>query len=267
MKVNGKIFVVTGGANGLGKQIALTILNRGGFVCAVDRNEEALIQFKSELPDKLKQKFQTEVVDLTQREEVEALPEKIRAQFGKVDGIINNAGIIQPFVKVNDLDMKSIERVMNINFFSQVFMIKSFLPYLLKRPEAHIVNISSMGGFLPVPGQSIYGASKAAVKLLSEGLYAELLQTNVSVSVVFPGAMHTNITQNSGVSTPDVGVDSRKIKMLEPNIAAQQIVDGIEKNKLRIFIGKDSKMMNFMYSMAPKFAIRMIAKQMQSLLD
>ncbi|HRD39265.1 MAG TPA: SDR family NAD(P)-dependent oxidoreductase, partial [Bacteroidia bacterium] len=70
---------------------------------------------------------------------------------------------------------------------------KSFLPHLLKRPEAHIVNISSMGGFLPVPGQSIYGATKAAVKLLTEGLRSELLDTNVRVTLIFPGAIGTNI--------------------------------------------------------------------------
>ena len=105
-----------------------------------------------------------------------------------VDGIINNAGIIQPFVRLNDLSYESIERVINVNLYGTLYMIKTFLPHLLTRPEAHIVNISSMGGFLPVPGQTIYGASKAAVKLLSEGLHSELMNTHVMVTVAISGS-------------------------------------------------------------------------------
>ncbi|OMF28233.1 SDR family NAD(P)-dependent oxidoreductase [Paenibacillus sp. FSL H8-0259] len=113
-------------------------------------------------------------------------------QHGKVDGIINNAGIIHPFLKVNELEYDKIKLVMDINFYGTLYMVKSFLPYLLKRPVVHIANVSSMGGFLPVPGQTIYGASKAAVKLLTEGLRAELKDTNVKVTLVFPGGVSTN---------------------------------------------------------------------------
>ena len=77
------------------------------------------------------------------------------------------------------MEHDDIERVLNYNFYGQIYMTKAFLPYLLERPEAHIVNVSSMGGFFPVPGQILYGASKAAVKLFTEGLYAELIETNV----------------------------------------------------------------------------------------
>jgi short-subunit dehydrogenase len=80
-------------------------------------------------------------------------------------------------------------------------MTKTFLPHLLKRSEGIIVNVSSMGGFLPVPGQTIYGSSKAAVKLFTEGLNSELTGTNVHVMGVFPGAIGTNIAANSGVWT------------------------------------------------------------------
>ena len=80
---------------------------------------------------------------------------------------------------VEDLDYATIERVLNVNLMGTIYLVKAFLPHLKARPEAHIANVSSMGGFLPVPGQVMYGASKAAVKLLTEGLYAELLDTNV----------------------------------------------------------------------------------------
>lgn len=128
-----------------------------------------------------------------------AFANKVVAEHGHVDGIINNAGIIQPFVDLNDLGMDRIERVLNINFYGTLYMVKAFLPFLLERPEAHIVNVSSMGGFLPVPGQSIYGASKAAVKLMTEALHSELKGTNVSVSVVIPGGIATDIKKNSDI--------------------------------------------------------------------
>jgi short-subunit dehydrogenase len=157
---------------------------------------------------------------------------------------------------------------MNVNFFGPLYLTKAFLPALLKRPEAHIVNVSSMGGFLPVPGQCVYGASKAAVKLLTEGLYAELKGNNVHVSVVFPGAVNTNITANSGIKMPKAATTNKKqnIPMLPADVAAKVILGGVEKNKLHIYVGNDSKLMNFLYRLNPKFATDFIAKQMASLL-
>jgi short-subunit dehydrogenase len=200
---------------------------------------------------------------------VAELPEKAISEHGAVDGIINNAGIIQPFVKVNDLDYAAIARVMNVNFYGTLYMIKAFLPHLLKRPESHIVNISSMGGFLPVPGQSVYGASKAAVKLLTEGLHSELSNTNVRVTVVFPGATGTNIAANSGLEqSPGSGDDSeeRSIEPLAASEAAQIIVDGMERGRYRVLVGSDSKLMDLLYRVSPKYAANLIFKQMESLL-
>jgi len=127
-----------------------------------------------------------------------------------------------------------------------------------------------MGGFLPVPGQTIYGAAKAAVKLLTEGLHSELLNTNVRVTVVFPGAIGTNIAANSGVGNtlrlPENGSQRRSTKPLAPSKAAQIIVDGIEQNRYRVLVGQDSAFMDFIYRVSPKRAANFIFRQMQSLL-
>jgi len=115
----------------------------------------------------------------------------------------------------------------------------------------------------------VYGASKAAVKLLTEGLYAELKDTSVRVSVVFPGATQTNIAENSGVKGPKQPEDSsqkQSMPMLPANDAAKIVIRGIEKNKLQIFTGKDSKLMNTLYRLNPVFATNFIAKKMKSLL-
>jgi short-subunit dehydrogenase len=277
MNVKNKTILVTGAGSGIGKELVLTLLEKGAKVAAVDIREATLEELKKEVgahstnsgstkkPDSLS----THALDITDRAAVETLPKDVINRQGNIDGIINVAGIIQPFVRINDLDYESINKVMNVNFYGTLYMVKAFLPHLLKRSEAHIVNVSSMGGFLPVPGQSVYGASKAAVKLLTEGLYAELADSNVHVSVVFPGATRTNITENSGLKGPIESKDGSKapsIPMLSPSEAAKQIIRGIEKNKLQIFTGKDSKMMNLLYRLNPVFATNLIAKQMKSLL-
>jgi short-subunit dehydrogenase len=147
-------------------------------------------------------------------------------------------------------------------------MVKAFLPRLIERPEAYIANVSSMGGFLPVPGQAMYGASKAAVKLMTEALYAELLETPVGVSVIMPGAIATNITTNSGVTLDLPDEDSpRAGKAMSADKAAKVIVDGIEEGELHILVGSDAKLMHLASRLAPGPAIRLIQRKMKDLLD
>lgn len=268
MKVNGKTIIVTGAGNGIGRELTLNLLARGAHVAAVDISGSALDETKR-LAGSQAGVLSLHVVDITVRSVVEALPEQVLAQHGNVDGLINNAGIIQPFVRVRDLDFDHILRVMNVNFYGTLYLIKTFLPYMLQRPEAHLVNVSSMGGFLPVPGQSVYGASKAAVKLLTEALYAEMRDTGVRVTVVFPGAIGTDIVANSGVAAVGAsGADMEKSKArtLKPSRAAQIIVDGMEKDKVRVFVGRDARMMDILYRLNPVYATNLIAKQMRGLL-
>jgi short-subunit dehydrogenase len=196
---------------------------------------------------------------------VEALPQAVADRFGAVDGVINCAGIIQPFVRLSELDYAAIDRVFAVNWYGTLYMTKTFLPWLLKRPEAHIVNISSMGGFLPVPGQTVYGASKAAVKLLTEGLHSELRHTRVRVTVVFPGAVATNITVNSGVSI-EAPTEGRRGSVLPADRAARDILNGMEKDQFRVLVGGDAKMLDRLVRLHPKRAAAFIANQMKDLL-
>lgn len=266
MVVKDKIILVTGAGGGIGGALVEVLLSKGSKVVAVDLRQESLDSLKANLGDKSRD-VSTFALDISDKPSVSALPEKVIASTGQIDGVINCAGIIQPFVKVNDLDYSAIDRVMNVNFYGTLYMTKAFLPYLLKRPEALLVNVSSMGGFLPVPGQSVYGASKAAVKLMTEGLYAEMRDTNVQVNIVFPGATSTDISKNSGVEVPNMpDADTSKIPMISPQECAEIIVKGIEKNKVQIFTGKDSKSMNLLYRLSPVYATNLIAKKMKSLL-
>lgn len=269
MNVNNKVMVVTGGGSGIGRELVRQLLAKGARVAAVDINEASL-QETAVLAAAGKETLSTHIVNIADRTAVEQLPKQVIAAHGAVDGVINNAGIIQPFVRVNDLDYAAIERVMNVNFYGVLYMTKAFLPHLMARPEAHLVNVSSMGGFLPVPGQTIYGAAKAAVKLFTEGLRSELLDTNVTVTVVFPGAVGTNIAQNSGLDQQAMmesgAAEEVSFKPLPADKAAEIIINGIEKNSYRVLVGSDARTMDFLYRLHPKFAANFIFKQMKSLL-
>ncbi|MCB9680631.1 MAG: SDR family oxidoreductase [Alphaproteobacteria bacterium] len=266
MKLTGKVVVVTGGGSGIGRELVLAALKRGARVAAVDLRREGLDETASlaAAGDALS----LHVADITDREAILALPDAVIAHHGAVDGVINNAGVIQPFVRFNDLDFAVIDRMIQVNLYGTLHVLKAFLPHLLARPEAHVANVSSMGGFLPVPGQTMYGAAKAAVKLLTEGLFAELLDTKVGVSVILPGAVGTNIAANSGVQIAGMDeADAGPLKPLPPPDAARIILDGIEAGRLHILVGNDSKLMFLASRVAPKRATALVARQLQGLLS
>lgn len=266
MKVAGKVIVVTGAGGGIGRELVLNLLSKGAHVAAVDISKEALEETVKQAGQS--GRLSTHLVNLTERDEVESLPEQVINHHGTVDGIINNAGIIHSFIPVNELGYDKIKQVMDINFYGTLYMVKTLLPYLLKRPVAHVTNISSMGGFLPVPGQTIYGASKAAVKLLTEGLRAELKDTNVKVTVVFPGGVGTNIMKNSGLEdAPNKEMSKEQLaQLLTPQKAAEIIVNGMEHDRFRVLAGKDSKLMDKLYRLSPRRAAELIAKKIQELI-
>ena len=268
MEIKDKVFVVTGGGNGIGRGVVLHLLANGASVYALDINEKGLDETQA-LAGDMTDQLACEVCDVTDREHIETLPQKVSKKFGRVDGIINVAGIIQPFVKLNDLAYEKIEKIFNINFFGTLYMTKTFLPVLLKNEStSSIVNIGSMAGFVPYPRQSIYGASKAAVKMLTESLYSETKDTNVKVSIVSPGAVATDITKNSGAELKmKAGVKVKPMKMLSVDETADIILDAIRKEKYKVLAGKDSKTMDIFYRIAPKKAIHTISKALNSYFD
>lgn len=265
MKVNKKIVVVTGAGSGIGRALVAELLARGAAVAAVDLSDEGLKE--TARINGNNGALSLHVANIADQARVAALPAEILARHGAIDVLINNAGIIQPFVPFAELDFEVIDRVLQVNLYGVIHMTRAFLPHMMERAEAHLVNVSSMGGFMPFPGQTMYGASKAAVKLLTEGLYAELMDTSVDVSVVFPGAVATNITTNSGAGghAPEEAEDSA-FKPLPAEDAARAIVDGIEKGRLHIFVGKDSKLLNMATRIAPRRSVRFIQQQMKKML-
>ena len=262
MKIKGKNVIVTGAASGLGLELTRQLISEGAFVAALDINQDNLKKLEKEISSN---NLKTYVVDMADSGAIKNFKEKYIKDNRKIDIIINNAGIIQPFVKVDELDDDTINKVMNINFFGPLNLIRAFLPVLkLEDQDKYIVNVSSMGGFFPFPGQTIYGASKAALKIFTEGLYAELASTKIKAMIVLPGAMNTNITQNSNVEI-DESTKGSSFKMLEAKEGAKQIIRGIKKNKFKIFLGSDSKFLKTLYKLNSLLAINYINKKMSNI--
>ena len=263
MKVKDKIFVVTGGGSGVGRELVFTLLSRNAKVAAVDINRQALEE-TAQLCEANRDCLSTHIVNVADQESVTLLPEQIISKHGAVDGIINNAGIVHPFLKVDEIDYGMIKKVMDVNFYGALYMSKAFLPHLLGRPEAHITNISSMGALFPVPGQTIYGASKAGVKILTEGLRSELKNTAIQVMAVFPGGIGTNILDNSNIEITQRMKQAQKVfKLLTPQKAAKNIIDGIEKKRSRLTPGIDSSLTDFFCRLSPGVAPLLIYQVMK----
>jgi NAD(P)-dependent dehydrogenase (short-subunit alcohol dehydrogenase family) len=262
VKVKGKVVLVTGGGSGLGRQLVLNLLAKGARVAAADINMDALDEVRH-LADPHAANLSLHQADVSNRDAVSRLAEEAVKEHGCVDAIVNNAGVIHPFKPVNELDFRVVDKVIGVNLYGVINVTKTFLPLLLQRPEAHITNVSSLGGLLAFPCQTLYGATKAAVKLFSEGLYVELRDTNVGVTVVFPGAMDTDITRNSGAHMAQFDKLRERFRGTTPQDAARRIVEGMENGRFSIVIGADAGIMRAMYWLQPRGTLLLINKVMK----
>ncbi|KUI25899.1 short-chain dehydrogenase [Mycobacterium sp. IS-1496] len=263
MRIADRVFVVTGAGNGMGRQVTLGLLRRGARVAAVDVDEAGLAG-TAELGRTDRTRLSTHVLDVTDREAVAATPGQVIDVHGQVDGLVNIAGVIHRFAPFVDLPAETADRIMAVNFTGTVNMCRAFLPTLLARPEANVTNMSSLSALLPFASQTLYSASKGAVKQFSEGLYAELCDTNLRVVTVFPGNVDTELTRNSGVEMLDAG--GKKVRSTTPEAAADRIVDGIAEDRFRVLIGTDARGLDLLTRVSAKRATRLVAKQIKSVL-
>ncbi|KUI25002.1 short-chain dehydrogenase [Mycobacterium sp. IS-1742] len=263
MRIADKVFVVTGGGNGMGRQVVLGLARRGARVVAADLDEHGLAGTRRLAGDR-EGTVSTHTVNVTDRRAVAALHDQVLSRHGQVDGVVNIAGIIHRFAPFTDLTGDEIDRIIDVNFWGTVNMCRAFLPSLLERPEANLTNMSSLSALIPFAGQTLYGASKGAVKQFSEGLYAELFDTNVHVVTLFPGNISTNLTGNSGVEMIDAG--GRKVRSTTPEVAGEKIVDGIARDSFRVVVGTDARLLNTLTRLSAKRTTELVAKQMKSVL-
>jgi short-subunit dehydrogenase len=193
---NSKVWYVTGASQGLGLSLIKQLLATGYRVAATSRSENELqkaagINYPSHfLPLK---------VDLTNAEDIRQSIEKTVASFGTIDVIVNNAGYGMEGT-VEELEEKKMRDIFEINVFATIHVIKYALPYLRKQRSGHIINISSVAGFVGTPGWSIYSATKSAVIAFSEVLALDLQELGIKVTVVGPSGFRTGFLSKESLA-------------------------------------------------------------------
>jgi NAD(P)-dependent dehydrogenase (short-subunit alcohol dehydrogenase family) len=265
MDIAGKVVVVTGAGNGLGRQLVLYLIGKGAQVAAVDLRSDGLNETRLQVGNG-SSRLSLHQADVSNRDDIARVRDDVLRQHGHVDIIINNAGIIHAFRHVLDLDTDVLERMINVNLYGAVYVTKAFLPMLLTRPGAHIVNVSSIGGVCAFPGQAFYGASKAAIKLFTEGLHSELQGTSVRVTSVVPGALNTDITRNCDAHSEKLDQASKYFKGTDPGKAARQIMQAVERRRFMRVIGIDAKALSLLNWISHRFTISLLRKVMDRVL-
>jgi short-subunit dehydrogenase len=243
--LKGKVSVVTGAGSGIGRALAQGLNREGALLALADKDREGLRLTSETLTEAGRNELFT--IDVSNRDQVYQFAVDVVKAFERVDGVINNAGVSSSGT-VQGLTYETLEWTININLWGTIYGTKAFLPLLMDRPEANLVNVSSVYGLIGVPGQAAYCASKFAVRGFTEALRQEMHGSKVAVTVVFPGGVRTNIARNSRTDykvdrqTFEAGVKKVEEQELKtpPEEAARLIVAGIKKNAPRVLIGKDA---------------------------
>lgn len=246
----GKVAVVTGAGSGIGQALAIELGRSGAKVAISDVDTEGLAVTEERLKA-IGAPVKADRLDVTEREAFAAYADGVKEHFGKVNQIYNNAGI----AFTGDIEIsqfKDIERVMDVDFWGVVNGTKVFLPHLIASGDGHIINISSVFGLFSVPGQGAYNAAKFAVRGFTEALRQEmkLAKHPVQVTTVHPGGIKTAIARNAtaaeGLDASELAQAFDKLARTSPEKAAQIILDGVRKNRARVLVGTDAKILDLM---------------------
>jgi NADP-dependent 3-hydroxy acid dehydrogenase YdfG len=245
----GKVAAVTGAGSGIGQALAIELARSGAKVAISDVNIDGLAVTEERLKA-IGAPVKADRLDVTEREAFQAYADAVNEHFGTVNQIYNNAGI----AFAGDIEVsqfKDIEKVMDVDFWGVVNGTKVFLPHLIASGDGHIINISSVFGLFSVPGQAAYNSAKFAVRGFTEALRQEMILAGhpVKVTTVHPGGIKTAIARNM---TAAEGVDLReltntfdkKLASTSPQKAARIILDGVRKNKARVLVGPDAKILD-----------------------
>ena len=256
-----RVIAVTGAGSGIGRALALGLAAKGAVLALADKDADGLAETKRLLGNR---PASITTLDVTDTDALLAWVDGAATEFGRLDGIINNAGlsVVAPFA---DCPREDFDRVMAVNFTGVVEGCRAAIPHLRKQAAASggawLVNISSVFGMMGYPTQSAYNASKYAVRGLTEALYLELGVTdpNICVIRVHPGGVKTNVAKNSkriatlpGQRTDlDFAAEFEKAAKTTPEQAAAIIIDGMERKSPRVLIGNDARFIDWMTRLFP----------------
>ncbi|MBO6635791.1 SDR family NAD(P)-dependent oxidoreductase [Parvibaculum sp.] len=255
-EIKGKLAIVTGAASGIGRGTALELARRGARLAISDLDRAGLAETAKRI-EAIGAPVTTYLLDVADRDAVYAFAQEIETTHGGADIVVNNAGVAQ-IARVDELTYEDFEWVMNIDFWGMVYGTKAFLPQMQAKGAGHIVNVSSVFGIISVPTQAAYNSAKFAIRGFTEALRHEMKGTQIKVSCVHPGGIKTNIVRNArflqstqATAREDAASGFDKLAMTTPEKAGRVIVNGIAKNKPRILIGIDAKIIDWMQRLMP----------------
>ena len=241
-----KVVVITGAGSGIGRALALECARRGSLLALSDLDEAGL----SETVDAAKNAGAREVhaarLDVADRPAFATYAAEVATHFGRVNVVVNNAGVALAG-DLTSLDYDDIEWIVGVNFWGVLHGTKEFLPHLIASGDGHLVNLSSLFGLISMPGQSMYNATKYAVRGMSEAVREEMLIAGhpVGVTVVHPGGIKTAIARNARTSAEEDHDETarffdEKLAKMTPERAAEIIVGAVLKNRARCLVGLDA---------------------------
>jgi NAD(P)-dependent dehydrogenase (short-subunit alcohol dehydrogenase family) len=250
-----KIIVITGAGSGLGQHFAIQLYQAGAYLALCDLDLESLkntLQLTGDDGGRVKL-YQLDVSD---QPAMQQFAGDVETQLGPADMLINNAGIClipQTFEETSD---KQFIKVIDVNMWGAYYGIRAFLPQLKSRPEACIVNISSLAGLVGLYGHAAYSMSKSALRGLSEALQAELSGTQVHVLLVHPGGVQTNLIRNAPNLEQGLQEKAHKnftdLSFLTPEKTVSRIIKAIRRKKNRAIIGADARLILILKTLFPR---------------
>ena len=245
MNVDNQVVLITGASTGIGRCLALDFAKQGAVVIGCGRSQERLDRTLNEV--RRASPSSTMIpCDVGNRQEVQSMVAKVIADFGKIDILINNAGIgmRNPFAETS---ADTIEEIMRTNYLGMVYCTHAVLPSMIARGSGHIVNISSVAGIIGTLNLSGYCASKFAMNGFSESLYYELKPLGIHVSVICPGPVRTDFNRSFADTKPK----SPGFLMLEPEAVSQLVIRAIVNKKFEVVVPWSLALISRVARMAP----------------
>lgn len=259
-QLNGKVAVVTGAGSGIGRATALALDREGMAVAAVDLDAGAAKETAGAIAG-AGGTASSHQVDVSSEEDMRALVDAVLAEHGVVDAVVNVAGIAVAPTPTVDVPLDRFRKVMDVNFWGVAYGSLFFLPHLLERPEANLVNVASNAGIMAYSKVTPYTSSKFAVRGFSESLRMELRPTPVRVTVVYPGTTKTSLMANSPV-IENAGTVQRQFEKSwgrPPEAVADAIVRAIRKDRPRALVGPDTAALDAVVRLLPGAYSRLLA--------
>jgi NAD(P)-dependent dehydrogenase (short-subunit alcohol dehydrogenase family) len=241
-----KLVVITGAGSGIGRSLAIRSARAGALLALSDWDADGLAETVRLVERAGATTVRHDVVDVSDRAAVAAWAAAVVEQLGRVNLVVNNAGVTATG-DFTDLTYDDLDWIVGINFWGVVHGSKEFLPHLVASGDGALVNISSLFGLVSVPGQSAYNATKYAVRGLTEAIRGEMLVAGhpVTVTCVHPGGIRTGISRHgrkaAGLDAARIdALFDKKLAKMSPDRAAEIILDGALAGKPRVLVGLDA---------------------------